>query len=266
MVERGYYDWIFCPFATNLQDVGKFLGGSYKCPRGGAPSFDILLVVHVGLCLWWKNVRICYLFSIQKQRSESIDGTGCCSGSGKSCANDTIFLLDDLDDHTNWYYFTIHVFLAVQQLYVHITELGLLCACDCWRVSLESFISCAIFDHGFPNQHLYHPLKLQIAERRGPGGIVPYRVYVNSGVIFLCVVALAPLCPVLAPFSTLYFMFIYPLLKWGHIFVYRPTFDAGGMRWPLLHNILMNSVIVSQVRTTPCWKNSPCPNILLFCF
>ena len=69
----------------------------------------------------------------------------------------------------------------------------------------------------------------------------------NSGVMFLCVVALAPLCPVVAPFSMLYFLFITPLLKWGHIFVYRPTFDAGGMRWPLLHNILMNSVIVSQV-------------------
>ncbi len=70
----------------------------------------------------------------------------------------------------------------------------------------------------------------------------------NSGVIFLCVVALSPLCPVLAPFAMMYFFFLYPLLKWGHIFVYRPTFDAGGMRWPLLHNILMNSIIVSQVR------------------
>lgn len=81
----------------------------------------------------------------------------------------------------------------------------------------------------------------------GPGGVLPYRVYVNSGVIFLCVVALAPLCPIVAPFSMLYFLFITPLLKWGHIFVYRPTFDAGGMRWPILHNMLMVSVILSQV-------------------
>ena len=66
--------------------------------------------------------------------------------------------------------------------------------------------------------------------------------------MFLCVVALAPLCPMVAPFSLLYFLFITPLLKWGHIFVYRPTFDAGGMRWPLLHDILMYSVVVSQVR------------------
>lgn len=76
---------------------------------------------------------------------------------------------------------------------------------------------------------------------------MPYRVYVNSGVIFLCVVALSPLCPMVAPFSTLFFLFITPLLKWGFIFVYRPTFDAGGMRWPLLHRILMISVIVSQI-------------------
>ena len=80
---------------------------------------------------------------------------------------------------------------------------------------------------------------------------MPYRVYVNSGVIFLCVVALSPLCPMVAPFSTLFFLFITPLLKWGFIFVYRPTFDAGGMRWPLLHRILMISVIVSQVRIRP---------------
>jgi hypothetical protein len=50
-----------------------------------------------------------------------------------------------------------------------------------------------------------------------------------------------------APFSMLFFLFITPLLKWGFIFVYRPTFDSGGMRWPLLHRILMASIIVSQV-------------------
>ena len=101
-----------------------------------------------------------------------------------------------------------------------------------------------IFDYGSYSNISFSSLVVF----RGPGGIVPYRVYVNSGVIFLCVVALAPLCPMVAPFSMLYFLFITPLLKWGHIFVYRPTFDAGGMRWPLLHNILMTAVIVSQVR------------------
>jgi len=69
---------------------------------------------------------------------------------------------------------------------------------------------------------------------------------VNVGVIFLCVVALAPLNPVLAPFAMMYLLFIGPMLKWSHIFVYRPTFDAGGMRWPLLHDIMMIALIVAQ--------------------
>jgi hypothetical protein len=51
-----------------------------------------------------------------------------------------------------------------------------------------------------------------------------------------------------APFSMMIFLFIVPMLKWSHIFVYRPTFDAGGMRWPILHDILMIAVIVAQVR------------------
>ena len=73
----------------------------------------------------------------------------------------------------------------------------------------------------------------------GPGGVVPYRIYVNVSVIFLCVVALAPLSPVLAPVAMMYLLFIIPMLKWSHIFAYRPTFDAGGMNWPLLHNIMI---------------------------
>mmetsp|Transcript_18278 Transcript_18278/g.50913 ORF Transcript_18278/g.50913 Transcript_18278/m.50913 type:complete len:1171 (+) Transcript_18278:158-3670(+) len=100
------------------------------------------------------------------------------------------------------------------------------------------------------NNFMFTALKWDCCARAtaggGPGGLMPYRVYVNSGVIFLCVVALSPLCPMVAPFSTLFFLFITPLLKWAFIFVYRPTFDAGGMRWPLLHRILMISVIVSQ--------------------
>jgi hypothetical protein len=82
----------------------------------------------------------------------------------------------------------------------------------------------------------------------GPGGCVPYRIYVNVGIIFLCVVAFAPISPMVAPFSMMIFLFIVPMLKWSHIFVYRPTFDAGGMRWPILHDILMIAVIVAQVR------------------
>ena len=33
----------------------------------------------------------------------------------------------------------------------------------------------------------------------GPGGPMPFRIYVDSGVVFLCIVALAPACPLVAP-------------------------------------------------------------------
>jgi hypothetical protein len=72
---------------------------------------------------------------------------------------------------------------------------------------------------------------------------------VNVGIIFLCVVALAPLCPMLAPVGMLCLLFIIPMMKWSHIFVYRPIFDAGGKKWPLLHDIMMTAVFGSQVRT-----------------
>ncbi len=149
MVEWCYYDWILCTFATNFQNVGQFLCRSYKYPRGGAPSSNVLLVVHVGFRLWWEDVRICCLLGVQKQRSESEYGTKCCIGSGESCSNDTILSMDDLDDYTNWYYFAIHVFLAVQQLYVHIIKLGLLCSCNSWRVSLEFCHLYIVSDHSF---------------------------------------------------------------------------------------------------------------------
>lgn len=81
----------------------------------------------------------------------------------------------------------------------------------------------------------------------GPGGVVPYRIYVNLGIIFLCVVSLAPLNPIIAPFSMLCLMFMVPMLKWSLIFVYRPIFDAGGMRWPELSDMMMTAVFGSQI-------------------
>eukprot|EP00751_Fragilariopsis_kerguelensis_P019662 CAMPEP_0170886452 /NCGR_PEP_ID=MMETSP0734-20130129/36748_1 /TAXON_ID=186038 /ORGANISM="Fragilariopsis kerguelensis, Strain L26-C5" /LENGTH=1066 /DNA_ID=CAMNT_0011272587 /DNA_START=673 /DNA_END=3874 /DNA_ORIENTATION=+ len=100
------------------------------------------------------------------------------------------------------------------------------------------------------NNFLFTFLNLKCVARAtaggGPGGVVPYRIYVNVSVIFLCVVALAPLSPVLAPVAMMYLLFIIPMLKWSHIFAYRPTFDAGGMNWPLLHNIMISAIIVSQ--------------------
>jgi hypothetical protein len=84
----------------------------------------------------------------------------------------------------------------------------------------------------------------------GPGGPIPYRIYIDSGVVFLCTVALGPICPLLAPVSALYFLFCVPLLRRNCIFIYRPTFDAGGALWPFLADICLTSMIFAQVFLT----------------
>jgi len=38
----------------------------------------------------------------------------------------------------------------------------------------------------------------------GPGAPLPFRIFVDSGVVFLCIVALAPACPMVAPVGMLY--------------------------------------------------------------
>mmetsp|Transcript_12551 Transcript_12551/g.21929 ORF Transcript_12551/g.21929 Transcript_12551/m.21929 type:complete len:270 (+) Transcript_12551:122-931(+) len=43
------------------------------------------------------------------------------------------------------------------------------------------------------------------------------------------------------------YLLLIPMLRWLVIFTYRPQYDAGGMRWPLLHNILISSMIWAQV-------------------
>lgn len=84
----------------------------------------------------------------------------------------------------------------------------------------------------------------------GPGGPVSYRIYVDSGVVFMALVALAPAAPLMAPFALLYFLYIQPLLRRNLIFVYRPMFDGGGLRWPFLADMLISSLITGQVMLT----------------
>ena len=61
----------------------------------------------------------------------------------------------------------------------------------------------------------------------GPGGHIPYRIYIDSGVVFLCVVTLSPSCPLIAPAALLYYLYCIPLWRRNCIFVYRPKFDTG---------------------------------------
>lgn len=84
----------------------------------------------------------------------------------------------------------------------------------------------------------------------GPGGPIPYRVYIDGGTVFLCVVALAPQSPLVAPVALLYYLFCAPLWRRNCIFMYRPKFDTGGERWPFLSDILITSVFVGQFLLT----------------
>jgi Calcium-dependent channel, 7TM region, putative phosphate len=81
----------------------------------------------------------------------------------------------------------------------------------------------------------------------GPGGPVPYRIYIDSGMVFLCLHALAPVAPIIAPACLCYFLFSQPLLRRNLIFVYRPHFDGGGHRWPFIFTVCISSLIVGEV-------------------
>lgn len=84
----------------------------------------------------------------------------------------------------------------------------------------------------------------------GPGGPIPYRIYVDGGVVFLCVVALAPQSPLVAPVALLYFLFCVPLWRRNCIFMYRPRFDSGGEHWPFLSDMLFGSLYMGQFLLT----------------
>mmetsp|Transcript_52259 Transcript_52259/g.156840 ORF Transcript_52259/g.156840 Transcript_52259/m.156840 type:complete len:458 (-) Transcript_52259:772-2145(-) len=84
----------------------------------------------------------------------------------------------------------------------------------------------------------------------GPGGPIPYRIYIDAGTVFMCIVALAPASPLVAPCGMVYFLYCAPLWRRNCIFMYRPKFDSGGMRWPFLVDMLISSMIVGQILLT----------------
>jgi hypothetical protein len=63
----------------------------------------------------------------------------------------------------------------------------------------------------------------------------------------MCIAALAPACPVIAPAGMIYFIVVIPMLRWLLVFVYRPKFDGGGDKWPYLHDMVISSLILGQV-------------------
>lgn len=84
----------------------------------------------------------------------------------------------------------------------------------------------------------------------GPGGPVPYRIYIDSGVVFMTIVALAPVAPLVAPASLVYYLYCAPLWRRNVIFLYRPKFDTGGLRWPFLSEMIISSLCVAQILLT----------------
>lgn len=68
----------------------------------------------------------------------------------------------------------------------------------------------------------------------------------------MCITSLAPVAPIIAPFATVYYMLFIPMLRWLHIFVYRPKYDAGGGRFPIYHDIIISSLILGQILVAAC--------------
>ncbi len=90
----------------------------------------------------------------------------------------------------------------------------------------------------------------RVARGGGAGGPTPYRIYVDSGIVLLCVVGLSPMVPIVAPIALIYFIVVQPMLRWLLIFVYRPRYDTGGEKWPLCHQIIISALIMAQILTS----------------
>jgi len=81
----------------------------------------------------------------------------------------------------------------------------------------------------------------------GVGNRIPYRWYVESGFILMCVLALAPTAPLLSTFAVMYFVICNPILRHVLIFTYKPQFDAGGIRWPFIFDMVISSLLVGHI-------------------
>jgi hypothetical protein len=132
------------------------------------------------------------------------------------------------------------------------------------RVSLSVALTIVSREKEF----LFSPLPFAIS---GPGCPTPYRLYVDSGVVLMCITSLAPVCPLIAPATMVYFGVCQPMLRWLLMFVFNPKYDGGGEKWPQLHQIIISSLILGQVSLRisipfPMSLASPHGMVLLFSF
>lgn len=100
----------------------------------------------------------------------------------------------------------------------------------------------------------------------GAGIIFPSKIYAESGVVFMCVMLMTPISPLLAPAALLHFLFCAPLWRRNCIYMYRSTFDSGGIKWPILSDIFISSMYASQILlgATMLLKQAFLPAILTF--
>jgi len=81
----------------------------------------------------------------------------------------------------------------------------------------------------------------------GPGGPIPYRIYIDSGVVLMCIVSLSFASPLIAPFALFYFLVCQPLWRRNCIYIYRPRFDGGGFRWPFLSEMCLSGLMLGHI-------------------
>ena len=80
----------------------------------------------------------------------------------------------------------------------------------------------------------------------------------------MCVMGLVPVSPLLAPAALGYYLFCMPLWRRNLIYMYRPTFDTGGVRWPFLSDVFLSAICLSQIllTTTMALKKALGPALL----
>jgi len=76
---------------------------------------------------------------------------------------------------------------------------------------------------------------------------MPYRVYIDAGTTLLCTVALSFANPFVAPITVMFFMFSEPVWRRNLLYLYEPTYDGGGCRWPFMSEMCFSCMILSQV-------------------
>jgi len=78
------------------------------------------------------------------------------------------------------------------------------------------------------------------------GAKLPYHMHIDSLTNFLCLVVLSFVSPLVAPVTMCYYLFAAPIHRWNLIFLYKPEYDGGGLRWPFAFDAFISSLVLAQ--------------------